>query len=224
MRYLAISLCVAALTLGLWLDNVHLDTTVIAPEQLHIVLDAGHGGQDNGASAKGVSEAELNLQIVNVLKQEFLNHGCAVSLTRVDSESLGSPYAANKKKDDMAKRRAKIQELNPDLVISIHQNTYPSSSVNGLQCFYANETTGSKEYATAIQKQFNQSGLPFAKNAKPTDFNLVEHSPCPAVLIECGFLTNPTELRLLQTIEYQRVLAYHIVTAVIQEHSRQYTV
>ena len=210
--------------LGLWLDATQFSPQVIAPEQFHVVLDAGHGGQDNGANANGVSEAVLNLQIVKVLEQELINHGCAVSLTRIDNESLSSPYATNKKKDDMAKRRAKISELNPDLVISIHQNTYPLSSVSGLQCFYANETPGSQDYATAIQQQFNQSELPFAKTPKPTDFNLVEHSPCPAVLIECGFLTNPTELKLLQTVEYQQILAYHIATAVVQEYSRQHNI
>ena len=198
-----------------------VSTAVIAPEQLHIVLDAGHGGLDNGACVNGVSEAVVNLQIVKVLAQELQNRGCAVSLTRVDSESLNSPYANNKKVADMAKRREKIQELNPDLVISIHQNTFPSSSVSGLQCFYANETAGSQDYATAIQNQFNQSELPFNKKPKPTDFNLVEHSPCPAVLIECGFLTNPNECQLLQSPTYQQILAYHIATAVIKEHSRQ---
>ena len=167
-----------------------------------------------------MSEATLNLQIVKVLEQQLLSLGCAVSLTRVDSESLNSPYARNKKVEDMAKRREKIQKLNPDLVISIHQNTYPSSSVSGLQCFYANETAGSKEYATAIQQQFNNNQFPFEKNPKPTDFNLVEHSPCPAVLIECGFLTNPQERELLQTPEYQQILAYHIAIAVIREYSR----
>lgn len=198
-----------------------VSTAVIAPEQLHIVLDAGHGGLDNGACVNGVSEAVINLQIVKVLAQELQNRGCAVSLTRVDSESLNSPYANNKKVADMAKRREKIRELNPDLVISIHQNTFPSSSVSGLQCFYANETAGSQDYATAIQNQFNQSELPFNKKPKPTDFNLVEHSPCPAVLIECGFLTNPDECQLLQSPTYQQILAYHIATAVIKEHSRQ---
>lgn len=200
---------------------MNFSPVVIAPEQLHIVLDAGHGGQDNGACVECVCEAELNLQIVQVLAQELRNHGCVVSLTRVDSESLSSPYASNKKVDDMAKRREKIRNLNPDLVISIHQNTYPAPSVSGLQCFYANETAGSKEYAQAIQNQFNTSGLPFSKTPKPTDFNLVEHSPCPAVLIECGFLTNPAERKLLQSTAYQQVLAYHITTAVIQEFSRQ---
>lgn len=198
-----------------------VSTAVIAPEQLHIVLDAGHGGLDNGACVNGVSEAVINLQIVKVLAQELQNRGCVVSLTRVDSESLNSPYANNKKVADMAKRREKIRELNPDLVISIHQNTFPSSSVSGLQCFYANETAGSHDYATAIQNQFNQSELPFNKKPKPTDFNLVEHSPCPAVLIECGFLTNPNECQLLQSPTYQQILAYHIATAVIKEHSRQ---
>ncbi|MCM1404043.1 MAG: N-acetylmuramoyl-L-alanine amidase [Prevotella sp.] len=210
------------LGVGLWIDALQGSTAVIAPEQFHVVLDAGHGGFDNGACVDGVSEAGLNLQIVQVLAQELRNHGCAVSLTRVDSESLNSPYARNKKVEDMAKRRAKIRSLNPDLVISIHQNTYPLTSVSGLQCFYANETTGSQAYATAIQNQFNDSGLPIYKTAKPTDFNLVEHSPCPAVLIECGFLTNANERQLLQSTTYQQILAYHITTAVIAEHSRQH--
>ena len=209
--------------LGLWLDSRQLSTAVIAPEQFHIVLDAGHGGFDNGACVDGVSEAGINLQIVKVLAQELLNRGCAISFTRVDSESLNSPYATNKKKDDMAKRREKIRSLNPDLVISIHQNTYPLTSVHGLQCFYANETTGSKDYATAIQNQFNQSGLPIYKKAKPTDFNLVEHSPCPAILIECGFLTNPRERRLLQTATYQQILAYNIANAIMDIHNRPTT-
>lgn len=209
------------LGLSLWLDTTQASTAVIAPEQFHIVLDAGHGGLDNGACVDGVSEAGLNLQIVKILEQELRNRGCAVSLTRVDSESLNSPYARNKKLEDMAKRREKIRSLNPDLVISIHLNTYPLISVSGLQCFYANETSGSQEYATAIQNQFNQSGLPIYKTVKPTDFNLVEHSPCPAVLIECGFLTNPHERKLLQTAAYQQVLAYNIANAVLTEFNHK---
>lgn len=201
--------------LGLWLDAAQAPATIIAPEQFHVVLDAGHGGMDQGACVDGVSEAGLNLKIVNLLATELRNRGCAVSLTRVDSESLNSPYARNKKVEDMAKRREKIRSLQPDLVISIHLNTYPLSSVSGLQCFYANETAGSKDYATAIQNQFNQSGLPIYKQVKPTDFNLVEHSPCPAVLIECGFLTNPRERQLLQTTSYQQILAYNITTAIL---------
>ncbi len=207
-------MCLIVLTLGIWLDNL-TTTPVIAPEQFHIVLDAGHGGFDNGACVAGVCEAGLNLQIVKALETELKSRGCMVSLTRVDSESLNSPYARNKKVEDMAKRREKIKQLNPDLVISIHLNAYSLTSVNGLQCFYANETPGSKEYATAIQNQFNRSGLPIYKNAKPTDFNLVEHSPCPAVLIECGFLTNPRERKLLQTATYQQILAYNIACAIL---------
>ncbi len=221
MRYFAISLCIIALGLGIWLDIKQQPIAVIAPHQFHIVLDAGHGGLDNGANVDCVSEATLNLQIVKILEQELIARGCAVSLTRTDSESLNSPYASNKKVEDMAKRREKIEKLQPDLVISIHQNTYPLTSVSGLQCFYANETAGSQDYATAIQNQFNQSNLPFNKKPKPTDFNLVEHSPCPAVLIECGFLTNPRERKLLQLTSYQQILAYHIATAVIAEHKRQ---
>lgn len=217
-------MCAVIILLGLWLDAVQSTATVIAPEQFHVVLDAGHGGYDNGACVDGVSEAGLNLQIVKVLATELRNRGCAVSLTRVDSESLNPPYAKNKKVADMAKRREKIRTLNPDLVISIHLNTYPLSSVSGLQCFYANETIGSQDYATAIQDQFNRSGLPIYKAVKPTDFNLVEHSPCPAVLIECGFLTNPRERQLLQTASYQQILAYNIATAVINTKHKSSTI
>ena len=222
IRYFAIVLCALVLGVGLWIDAGRVSTAVIAPEQLHVVLDAGHGGFDNGACVEGVSEASLNLQIVKILAAELRNHGCAVSFTRVDSESLNAPYAKNKKVDDMNKRRDKIRSLNPDLVISIHLNTFPLTSVSGLQCFYANETAGSQDYATAIQNQFNLSGLPIYKKPKPTDFNLVEHSPCPAVLIECGFLTNPRERKLLQSTAYQQILAYNIATAVIAESARQH--
>ena len=194
---------------------------MIAPGQFHVVLDAGHGGLDNGACVDGVSEATLNLQIVKTLATELRNRNCAVSLTRVDNESLNSPHARNKKVEDMAKRREKIRNLNPDLVISIHLNTYPLTSVSGLQCFYANETPGSFDYATAIQNQFNQSSLPINKTVKPTDFNLVEHSPCPAVLIECGFLTNPRERKLLQSATYQQILAYNIADAVMHQAAQQ---
>lgn len=209
--------------IGFWLDNAQLSTAITAPEQFHVVLDAGHGGRDNGACVDGVSEAALNLQIVKILERELQSRGCAVDLTRIDNESLNSPYAKNKKVEDMAKRREKIRKLNPDLVISIHLNTYPLTSVSGLQCFYANETAGSQDYATAIQNQFNQSGLPIYKTVKPTDFNLVEHSPCPAVLIECGFLTNARERQLLQTTEYQQILAYNIASAVMTTAANQRT-
>lgn len=215
MRYFAISLCLLVVGCAAFFD-FNLAPTVTTSPQFHVVLDAGHGGRDNGACVAGVSEAQINLQIVQVLAQELTAQGLKVSLTRVDAESLNSPYASNKKVDDMNKRRAKIRELNPDLVIAIHQNTYPLTSVSGLQCFYANETAGSREYATAIQDQFNHSALPMYKTVKPTDFNLVEHSPCPAVLIECGFLTNPRERQLLQTAAYQQVLAFNISTAVVR--------
>lgn len=180
----------------------------------HIVLDAGHGGRDMGAVVANIREAEINLAVVKKIRTELTARGFAVTLTRTDSDSLESPYALNKKKDDMAKRRKLIAELSPDLVISIHQNTYPNPNVYGLQCFYATENTGGKEYAEVIQKQFNDSGLITYKTVKKTDFNLCEHSPVPAVLVECGFLSNPTERALLITSEYQQILAWNIAEAI----------
>jgi len=216
MKYLIVILCVIIVMVAFCLDNKFTTVTVLAENDtgFHIVLDAGHGGKDNGAMVGDIKEAEINLAIVKKLQTELVARGFKVTLTRTSSDSLASPYALNKKKDDMAKRRALITEVSPDLVISIHQNTYPNPNVYGLQCFYASETEGSLPYATAIQQQFNASGLVTYKSVKRTDFNLCEHSIAPAVLIECGFLSNPTERSLLQTDEYQQILAWNIATAV----------
>ncbi len=195
-------------------DNLSVNSIDTA-DKFHIVLDAGHGGRDGGAFIDGAIEAVINLEIVYALEKELTSQGFVVSLTRETSESLSSPYASNKKVDDMNKRREKIKSLSPDLVISIHQNTNPLTSVNGLMCYYANETQGSKEYAEVIQNQFNNSGFPFYKSIKATDFNLVEHSPCPAILIECGFLSNEKERKLLQSQEYQQILAFNISQAIM---------
>jgi N-acetylmuramoyl-L-alanine amidase len=216
MKYALTFIGILAVILAYLYDSKQEPVTAASAnsENIHIVLDAGHGGTDNGAVVENVSEARINLEIVRALEIELTARKFIVSLTRTDSESLASPYSANKKVDDMAKRREKIRKLSPDLVISIHQNTFPSPAVYGLQCFYASETTGSLQYAEAIQKQFNDSGLITYRNVRRTDFNLCEHSPVPAVLIECGFLSNSRERKLLTTPEYQGILAYNIAVAV----------
>lgn len=215
MRPFIAVFCVFCAFLACIIDNQITISGISADGSgFHIVLDAGHGGNDMGAVVAGVREAEINLAVVKKIQAELTARGFAVTLTRTNGDSLNSPYALNKKKDDMAKRRELITKLSPDLVISVHHNTYPNPNVYGLQCFYATENAGGKEYAEAIQKQFNDSGLITYKTVKRTDFNLCEHSTAPAVLVECGFLSNPTERALLVTGEYQQILAWNIAEAV----------
>jgi N-acetylmuramoyl-L-alanine amidase len=181
----------------------------------HIVLDAGHGGIDNGAVVEGIKEADINLSIVKLLKVELEARNFKVSLTRENVDSLADPYSTNKKVSDMANRRRKIAELKPDLVLSIHQNKFPNAAVHGLQCFYASEIETSDIYAQKIQDQFNGNAeFNTKKIIKRTDFNLCEHSVAPAVLIECGFLSNATERTLLTTAVYQEKIAVNIATAI----------
>jgi len=183
-----------------------------------VVIDAGHGGKDKGASSKsGTSERDINLAIANALAREFEAHQVAVVMTRQTEDSLASPFSLNKKKDDMNKRRQIIERVKPDLVISIHLNNFPSdTSVRGLQCFYDKSGELSQKYATAVQTEFNKSGLDINRKAKTGDYYILDCTEYPSILVECGFLSNPAEEGLLKTPEYQHILAYYIASAVVK--------
>jgi N-acetylmuramoyl-L-alanine amidase len=179
-----------------------------------VVIDAGHGGRDLGASGKsGTTERDINLRIARFLKAEFESRGAKAVLTRKNDFSLAKADARNQKKSDMEARRKIIEKTKPDLIISIHLNTYPNESVRGLQTFYAGEE--SKKYADAIQTQFNNTSL--LVNRRPTqgDYFILDCSSYPAVLVECGFLSNRTEEELLNTQEYQKMIAQIIAKGVM---------
>jgi len=183
----------------------------------HVVIDAGHGGRDGGASSpNGVSERDINLAIARHLETEFRLQGVGVTMTRTNADSLANPLARNKKRSDMAARRAIIERVKPDLVVSIHLNSLPSHpGVRGLQTFFNPRNEQSKVFAEAIQKQFNTSNLDINRRAASGDFYLLDCTNFPSVLVECGFLSNPTEERLLQCREYQIILARTIAEAVL---------
>ena len=186
------------------------------PIPFHVVLDAGHGGRDRGASANGLFESEVNLAVVLELRREFIIRGATVTLTRENENSLANPLARNQKRSDMARRRQIIEQANPNLVLSIHMNTYARDTrVRGLQTFFQRGNEVSRAFAVAIQNQINQTTFPMFRHPKMGDYYVLNETNVPAVLIECGFLTNPDEARLLGTIEYQRFLAHHIVTATL---------
>lgn len=182
----------------------------------HVVIDAGHGGKDGGASGRsGTTEADINLAIAKFLASELSSRGIGVTMTRETRDSLASPFAKNKKRDDMNKRREIIEKVKPDLIISIHLNSFPSyPGVRGLQTFYAKGAEVSKNYAIAIQEELNESSLNINRHAAVGDYYILDSTPYPAVLVECGFLSNTEEEKLLKTAEYQKLLAYHIAQAV----------
>ena len=188
-----------------------------------IVLDAGHGGSDGGAvSADGTPEDDINLAIVLRLRDLFALMGRQTVLTRTGENSLADPDSATlrqEKVSDTKNRVTLINSVSNGHLISIHQNTLPGHpSVHGAQVFYG-KVTDSDARAAAVQQALNSVvNVGNEKNAKPigSDIYIMAHADCPAILVECGFLSNSAETRLLLSPEYQTKLAAAICCGYLQ--------
>lgn len=170
-----------------------------------IVIDAGHGGRDGGCvGVNGTIEKEINLEYALLLKDKLVNNGYRVILTRKNDDGLYSPLAKNKKQSDMNARLKIIKQSNPNLVISIHMNSFPSPSAQGANTYYRADDQASNKCADLIQKSI--STYCNAKNikSKAGDYFLLNCSYYTAVLIECGFISNEREESLLNTNEYKQ--------------------
>ena len=187
-----------------------------------LVIDAGHGGADGGASAAdGSVESLINLQIA--LKMEQIAKLCGVRtvMTRTD-EALNYPAEADtirkKKNWDQKTRAALINATENAVLISVHQNTYPDARPSGSQVLYA-KTKGSSEFAgiahanliSALNPENRRVAAPISDR-----IYLMKTVSCPAILVECGFLSNPAEAAKLGTGEYQTELAAALIGSYLQ--------
>ena len=182
-----------------------------------IVVDAGHGGRDAGASGinTGAKESDINLSIAKKLQQYLSDFGFNVVMTRQNQDGLYSQNVSNYKKDDMAKREKIIEKNKPNMLISIHQNSYSTISEKGAQSFYEQTNELSKNLSECIQNQLINN-LPNArKNCNKGDYFLLKNKTIPCSIVECGFLSNPDEESLLITEDYQQKVAYAIFCGVI---------
>lgn len=177
-----------------------------------LVLDAGHGGEDGGAvSLTGVAESQINLAIVLKLRDVLGLYGVDPVLLREEDISLhdtGAETLREKKRSDLKNRVAAVEAVENGALLSIHQNTYPSEKYRGTHVFYA-PTEGSRELAEHFQNSIKTALQPDNGRAAkqiPDNVYIMNHITCPAVLIECGFLTNPEEEALLRSENYQRKL------------------
>ena len=217
-------LCLAAALLAVWglltfalgrLDGLiapairPVSVTRAAP----LILDAGHGGEDGGAvSVTGVPESRVNLEIVQKLRDTLALYGVDPVVLREEDVSLHDPEASTlrkKKRSDLKNRVRAVEAVEGGTLLSIHQNSYPGSQYRGAQVFYA-PTGGSRELAELLQTALREELQPDNdRQAKPIPESvyLMNHVSCPAVLVECGFLTNPEEEALLRDGGYQRLLA-----------------
>ena len=178
-----------------------------------VVIDAGHGGVDGGSVGKisGVVESSLNLDYAINLAKQFNKMGINCVLTRNNENGLYDSSAKNLKKSDMKKRKEIIDKVRPDLVISIHMDSFSLSSTSGAQAFYKKGNESGRVLAGKIQKQLSCNFENAKKSEKIGDYYIVNCTDTPAVLIECGFLSNQEEEFLLQDKDYQNKMCYSIM-------------
>ena len=184
-----------------------------------VVLDAGHGGFDGGAtSVSGRLEKDINLSIALKTEAVLKLFGFEVVMTRRDDTAL-----AQKKKDDMYARLEIIANTSDSVFVSIHQNHFSQGKYSGAQMFYGSQNQEeSKAMALILQENFRQNLNPDnTRQAKPasSDLFLFKKAPQPCVLIECGFLSNYPEARLLENQEYQTKIALTIAQSISQYYA-----
>ncbi len=171
-----------------------------------IVLDAGHGGFDPGVlGASGISERELNLVFAQKLEKLLIEEGYRVVQTRPTEAGLYDEGQTHKKAQDMQRRCAVIEKEQPLVSVSIHQNSYPDSSVSGPQVFYYGTSKEGERLATCIQSCMNeQLEVKAPKKQKGNEsYYILKRSAGTTVIVECGFLTNPEEEKMLRDEGYQ---------------------
>ena len=172
-----------------------------------VVIDSGHGGSDPGkVGINEVLEKDINLKISKQVEKELKNKGYQVVMTREKDQMLAGETSGNSKIQDMKARVDLINEKAPGLAVSIHQNSYPSSDVHGAQVFYPQGSEKSKQLADHIQSALIKGLDPNNhREAKANaEYYLFRDNPYPIVIVECGFLSNPEELKALQDDGYQK--------------------
>lgn len=187
-----------------------------------IVIDAGHGGADGGAVGQGgFAEKDINLEISKRLEKLFELSNVKCVMTRNSDVMLESKKTiiSNKKRSDLTARVESTLEYENPIFVSIHQNKFPSSKYSGLQVFYSPNHLKSKTLAEIIRKnnvllldKFNK------RETKPAgrEIFVLDSLEIPAVLVECGFLSNATEEAKLVTPEYQKKLAFMIYVSIME--------
>lgn len=191
-----------------------------------VVIDAGHGGDDPGKiGINGALEKDINLRIVQKLRQYLEADGIHVVLTRETEDGLYDADASNKKVQDMKRRIEKIEQTDPVLTVSIHQNSYPEEYVHGAQVFYYNGSPGGQQLAERIQRQLVQDLDPENhRQIKPNDsYYLLKKTKGTIVIVECGFLSNAAEAEKLCDETYQDRVAWSIHKGILQYIAQQET-
>lgn len=221
-------LLIGVFCVGLWAETSFGYRQVTLPCYGRvIVLDAGHGEPDGGAvGVSGAKESELNLKIA-LLTQKFLEQsGMKVIMTRADENGIqdAGNTVRQKKRSDMMNREKLMNQSDADLFVSIHMNQFTDAKYNGPQVFYAPNGEQSKQMASLLQEELIRVLEPEQRREikqATKEIYLLKQAKIPAVLAECGFLSNSREEQKLLQEEYQKKTAWAIYASIVKYFAAQ---
>lgn len=195
-----------------------------ASQPITVVLDAGHGGEDGGAvghlDGEEIYEKHLNLAVARLVRDLLVADGVSVVMTREQDVLLydrNVNYEGRKKVLDLAARVAIAESTENAIFVSIHMNAFPQTQYRGLQVYYSPNHARSKTLAEAMQRKVYTHLQPDNDRkikCAGSEIHLLEQLDCPAVLVECGFLSNAEDCRSLSDEAYQRQLAFLLFCAI----------
>ncbi len=191
--------------------------------KITVVLDAGHGGEDSGASSEdGLLEKDLNLKICENIRDILLLSGIEVKMTRTDDKLLYTEeqnIKGQRKHYDLKNRYLIAKEYQNPVFVSIHINKFSASQYKGLQVYYSDNNAKSKILADKIQTDIKEAlqndNNRKTKNAKNSIY-LLDRLECPAVLVECGFLSNNEDTENLRNDEYIKKMSVIIANSIME--------
>lgn len=189
-----------------------------ADNRVTLVIDAGHGGIDGGAvSAAGVKESEINLAIATRLNSLAELYGVRTHMTRVDDSSKSATEGYSEH-EDLVRRVEEINSAPNGILISIHQNCYPTSQPSGAQVLYSAYTGGEQLGKLCHANLITYLDPSNRRVAEPASKGLyiTAHAKCPAILVECGFMSNQGDVEKLCDREYQTALASVLLASFLQ--------
>lgn len=183
-----------------------------------VVVDAGHGGSDPGkVGVNDALEKEINLAIAKKLKKELKKAGIKVVMTREEDSGLTTDTVISSKVEDMKERVRIINEVKPEIVVSIHQNSYQEGSVHGAQVFFFTHSQEAEKAALLMQEKMREVDTGNKRQAKTNDtYYMLKKTEVPTIIVECGFLSNQEDAAKLVTEEYQQQMAAKICEGILE--------
>ena len=186
-----------------------------------IYIDSGHGGKDPGTSVKNILEKDITLAIAKKLDHRLTSLGAITYMTRDADYDLSAPQSYNIKRNDLTNRINLINELDPDLYISIHVNSYPSSKYYGAGVYYDEVNPENKIIAEIMQSRLKEDLESPRSVKKLRGYYLFRSVKAPGILVEVGFMSNPNERGLLVLPRYQQRLSNTIARGIIDYHKNR---